>query len=342
MKLGQRGIAYLGPGCRLAAYITISQHPPYPVLVLAYICAGYGNGLEDSAWNAWMGVMQNNNEILGFLHGAYGLGGVLSPLIATAMITQAGLQWYTFYYIMIGAAAIELITALYFFWEETGKKFRDEHPRTGDNEGSRTKEALGNHIMWICAIFLLAYVGIEVSLGGWVVVFMINVRHATPFLSGVCETCFWVGITLGRVTLGFVTGKIGNRLAIMIYLALATILHLLFYLVPSVPLSFIAVLLEGFFLGPMFPAAVVAATKLLPPHLHVAGIGFAAAFGASGACILPFAVGAIASAKGVGVLMPIVLALLLTCAAIWSLLPNIQQGESVPSAKTRFRRLWVR
>ena len=108
-----------------------------------------------------------------------------------------------------------------------------------------------------------------------------------------------------------------------IYLGLATALHLIFYLVPVLGVSFAAVALVGFFLGPMFPAAVVAATKLLPPHLHVAGIGFAAAFGSAGACVLPFAVGAIAQAKGVQVLMPIVLACLVADAATWSLLPGL-------------------
>ena len=76
----------------------------------------------------------------------------------------------------------------------------------------------------------------------------------------------------------------------------------------------------------MFPAAVIAATKLLPPHLHVNGIGFAAALGAAGACVLPFAVGAIAQAKGVQVLMPIVLAMLVADAVVWAFLPRLRKG----------------
>jgi fucose permease len=73
----------------------------------------------------------------------------------------------------------------------------------------------------------------------------------------------------------------------------------------------------------MFPAAVIAATKLLPKHLHVSAIGFAAAFGSGGACVLPFAVGAIAQAKGVQVLQPIVLAMLVVCMGLWVLLPSL-------------------
>lgn len=73
----------------------------------------------------------------------------------------------------------------------------------------------------------------------------------------------------------------------------------------------------------MFPAAVVALTKLLPKRLHVAAVGFAAAVGASGATILPFAVGAIANSRGVQVLQPVVLALLATILFIWLLLPKL-------------------
>jgi fucose permease len=109
--------------------------------------------------------------------------------------------------------------------------------------------------------------------------------------------------------------------------------------VPNPIVSFIAVALEGFFLGPLFPAAIVAATKLLPQHLHVSAIGFSAAVGASGACLIPFAVGAIAQLKGVQVLMPIVLAFLVVDVAIWACLPSFgnkkEKSEFKLDIKTR-------
>jgi fucose permease len=102
-------------------------------------------------------------------------------------------------------------------------------------------------------------------------------------------------------------------------------LELVFWLVPQFYVSAVAVSLQGFFLGPLFPAAIVAATKLLPRHLHVSAIGFAAAFGGSGAAIFPFAVGAIAQAKGVQVLQPIVLALFGVILGLWLCLPKIRR-----------------
>lgn len=102
-RFGQRGIALIGPACHLLAYAVTCVHPPFPVLVVVYVLAGFGNGVEDSAWNAWLGNMANANEVLGFLHGFYGLGATLSPLIATTMINKGALPWYSFYYVMVSS-----------------------------------------------------------------------------------------------------------------------------------------------------------------------------------------------------------------------------------------------
>jgi fucose permease len=151
---------------------------------------------------------------------------------------------------------------------------------------------------------------------------MLRVRHGEPFASGLVVTGFWLGLTFGRVILGFITGKIGEKLAIAAYMLICMGLELCFWLIPNFIASAIFAGWLGFFLGPLFPAAIVVATKLLPQRLHVSAIGFAAAFGGGGAAVLPFAVGAIAQAKGVQVLQPIVLALLVTILALWCMLPG--------------------
>ncbi|ROV96518.1 hypothetical protein VMCG_07828 [Cytospora schulzeri] len=329
-RFGQRGIAILCSGFHLVAYIIASLHPPYPVLVVAYMLAGFGNGIGDAAWNAWIGAMANPNEVLGVLHACYGAGGVLAPLIATSMITKANLEWYAFYYVMIGVAAIEMGATVTTFWKATGQLFRDAHPKTTGGPGtSRMREALlqmpAARVTWLCAVFLLCYLGVGVALGGWIVQFMIDVRNGDAFASGMVATGFWLGLTVGRVVLGFITPRFGERLAPMIYLPAAMGLELLFWLVPQFFVSAVAVSLQGFFLGPLFPAAIVAATKSTPKHLHVSTIAFAVAFGGGGAAILPFAVGAIAQSKGVGVLQPIVLTLLGVLLVLWLALPNFNK-----------------
>ena len=119
-----------------------------------------------------------------------------------------------------------------------------------------------------------------------------------------------------------------------LYLPITMGLELIFWLVPGFYISAVAVALQGFFLGPLFPAAIVATTRLLPQHLHVSSIGFAVALGGCGSALLPFAVGAIAEAKGVAVLQPFALAILGAIFIVWLFLPKM------PTKKTRPRSSW--
>lgn len=52
MNYGQLGIAVIAPISKLIAYITAALHPPWPVIVVVLIFSGFGNGLQDSGWNA--------------------------------------------------------------------------------------------------------------------------------------------------------------------------------------------------------------------------------------------------------------------------------------------------
>ncbi|KAF2135983.1 uncharacterized protein K452DRAFT_292784 [Aplosporella prunicola CBS 121167] len=320
MRLGQRGVAFIGPLCHIIAFVGISQHPKYPALIVFFLIAGFGNGIEDAAWNVWVGGLTNSNELLGMLHGTYGVGAVLSPLIATSLVTKAGWDWWTFYYFMIGGAVIEFGVLLSSFWSATGAKYRSSQAASS-NKGS-LKTALSFKTTWIAAIFLLGYVGVEVSLGGWVVKFMTSERGGKAFESGIVATGFWIGITVGRMVLGFITPRVGEKLAVSVYVAAALGFQLLFWLVPKFAVSATAVAFEGFFLGPLFPAVVVVTTKLLPANMHVSAVGFAAALGGGGAAIFPFAVGALAQAKGVSVLQPAIVGLLGALFVVWLLLPR--------------------
>jgi fucose permease len=157
---GRRGIALIAPSCKLLAYIVIAIHPPYPVVVVILAAVGIGNGLLDAAWNAWIGTMDHPNQLLGLLHACYGLGATISPLIGTSMVTKGNLGWWTFYYIMIGLAACELVVGTWAFWTETGMKYRDTNRADGEEKGM-TRRALRNKVTWICSAFFLAYVGTE-------------------------------------------------------------------------------------------------------------------------------------------------------------------------------------
>ncbi len=171
------------------------------------------------------------------------------------------------------------------------------------------------------------FVNNSVALGGWIVTFMLRVRDAQKFAAGISATGFWAGMTVGRAFLGFITERYGERICVSIYLALSIALELIFWLVPEFVVSAVAVALLGFFLGPIFPAGVVMCAKLLPKHLHVSALGAATAIAGVGGAGVPFAVGAIAQARGVWVLQPIILALLVVITMLWLSLPRLKKRD---------------
>ena len=161
VKYGRRGMAFIGPCLKMIAYIIISIHPPFPVVAAILALAGVANGILDAAWNAWISQFPSTNELLGVLHGFYGLGATISPLIATSMITKYNLGWWQFFYLMSALLAVELLICTVAFWEETGKKYR---LATRDENGEQTgmfRKALRQRTTWTTAAFLLFYMGAE-------------------------------------------------------------------------------------------------------------------------------------------------------------------------------------
>lgn len=156
---------------------------------------------------------------------------------------------------------------------------------------------------------------------------MLRVRHASAYASGISGSGFWAGMAVGRAALGFVTERFGERLCLAIYLGICLGLQLLFWLVPQFVVSAVAVAFLGFFLGPMFPGAVMVTAKLLPRRIHVSAIGFAMAMGGTGGTVFPFIIGAIASHRSVSVLQPIILALIVVVSGVWLSFPRIKKRD---------------
>jgi fucose permease len=134
---------------------------------------------------------------------------------------------------------------------------------------------------------------------------------------------YWGGLTLGRVVIGFLIPLFKtDKGVVTTCLAMTILMHLIFSLKSDLITSAVALPLLGFFLGPLFPEAVIMQTKLVPKSLHIAAIGFSCALGSAGGCVLPFFIGALANSRGIWILQPFVLVALLFCLALWLAVPD--------------------
>jgi fucose permease len=307
------------------------------------VLAGLGNGVLDAAWNAWIGVMAQSSRLMGILHGFYGLGAALAPLAATSLITSRGWHWYQYYYLMVGGATIETVTLTIAFWSARGTSAKVEHHQSNGSRahtklswretlrGSPTIQSLESAATWIICLFIFIYAGIEITLGGWVFTYLVRQRGIPPFAAGMANFAYWAGLTSGRVLLGFLTTYLQiGQYTVIVYVAACLAFHFVFWLVEETKVSVAAVAMLGFFLGPLFPEAVIALAHRLPKHLHIAGIGIAVALGSAGGCVFPFITGALAKVAGIQILQPMVLGMLVLCLSSWIVFTSMSRRESFP------------
>lgn len=212
-------------------------------------------------------------------------------------------------------SALELIFLTTAFRYEDAARYRQSKSHIVlEQSGSSSKQIFRHAATWFAAAYFLTYVGIETAISGWVVSFMMRYRHASVYMASLSSSGFWGGMAVGRLTLGYVTDRIGVRRAATIYLSCAIGLLLLFALISSPNMSIATMSFAGFVMGPLFPSGVVVLSELLPRELHVAAVSFVASVGQIGGAALPFGIGAVVQGLGIGVFRWVIL--IFACIAI--------------------------
>lgn len=197
--------------------------------------------------------------------------------------------------------------------------------------------ALHNRVTWLLSLFVLFYQGAEVSMGGWIVTFLLTYRNDTSASVGYVASGYWFGLTLGRLFLTRPFHKfLGARRAVIILGLLSILMIALTWLVPNVIAAGVFVSLAGVFVGPTYPLMITIAAKVLPRKIQVVSLTIMTAFGSSGGALFPFLVGLISQFTGTFVVHPIFIALYLFMLIVWICLPNIERKAPPSNILQRF------
>ncbi|KAJ7772039.1 MFS general substrate transporter, partial [Mycena maculata] len=301
-KVGFGRIMVLSALCQVAAYSIQAPGPPFPLFVLSYALIGVGGSIQNAQANAYVVNLKNSELYMGMLHASYGAGALTAPLVATQF---AQMRHWSFHYLTsLGLAITNVFVLILVF------RGRTQDGKWLSSPGARAITATsGRFFPWtlktvhLLAFFALVYVGVEVTIGGWIVTFIIDVKGGGPS-SGYISSGFFGGMMVGRLALLWLNKKIGERV-VYLYAALAIGLEFIVWFVPSLIGGALAVSLIGVFLGPVYPLMMTRVGRVVPRWLLSGSIGWVAAFGQAGSAILPFITGAIASKAGIRTLQPL-------------------------------------
>lgn len=334
--------------CQVVAYSIQSAAPPFPLLCIAYALNGFGISIQDAQANGLVAsVHEHASEKMGLLHAIYGVGAFAAPLVATQF---AQLRRWSFHFLVsLGIAVVNTVVLVLTVKNKSlenilrsigsppAETHADEQPpniemsslentnaaeaKTDATKPSSMNQILKNVTVQLMAIFILVYVGVEVTIGGWIVTYLIDVRGGGPS-SGYASSGFFGGLTFGRIALLWVNRVVGERRVVFIYAALAIGFELVIWLVPSLVGNAVAVSIIGILLGPMYPLCMNHAGRVLPRRILTGSIGWMAGFGQAGSAVIPFMTGALANRFGIKSLQPLLVAMMGLMTALWAVIPN--------------------
>ncbi|RSM19413.1 hypothetical protein CDV31_001838 [Fusarium ambrosium] len=330
-KLGRAKLLGLGQALVTLSYIPLICGAPFPVIVCSFFFVGFSISVNVGIGNLFCGGLRNGTFMLGMLHGTYGIGGTVGPLIATALVTAANALW-TRYYILtcaIGVCTFSLL--MWSFWnyeKELSPAARArETAQAGESMMNSMFMAMKLRVVLLGSIFIFAYQGAEVSISGWVISFLINARDGDPSSVGYVTAGFWAGITLGRFLLSGPAHRIGEKPFVYGLTIGALAFQILVWFVPNIIGNAVAVSIVGLLLGPIYPCGAAVFMRRMSRREVLSGIGTISACGSAGGAVAPFITGLLAQAAGTFVLHPIVIFLFLVMLLCWYFLPEEEKRD---------------
>lgn len=332
-KLGIRRFLSLGALVFVLGALGLSVAPPFVLVMGIYIGFGFSVGVLDAGLNAYVAGLPNNTSMLNYLHACYGLGALIGPVVAGTILT-IGLGWNALYLVWSILGLLVLVGT----WLVYTGIARPKHDEVGMG-GNVLKAALRLRVVWLTALFLLLYVGGEVSLGNWGYSLLTEDRAIHPYTASWFVSGYWMGLTVGRLVLGSLAKRLGDRTLIQLCIA-GVLLGMVVVWVPAWEVvSAVGLWFTGFAFGPIFPTAIAMLSRIVPERLLPSAIGFVASAGSAGAAFFPWVAGNLAEGAGLWTLMPYVSLLSLGMAAIWVLMkvPKGEQGHGsgpVPQRQT--------
>ncbi len=277
------------------ALLGVAVSHAWPLTLGFAFLAGLAGGAVDAGLNAY-GAARFTPRLLNWLHASFGVGTTLGPLIVTAVLSS-GAVW-RWGYAIVGAGQVAL--ALTFMasrrtWLEEGE---DAGARGPLGAAARTRDTIRRPVVWLGMLTFFAYAGVEYVAAQWSYSLLTLHRGVEVGTAGLLVSLYWGSLMVGRVLFGTVANRVPLVATLRTCVLGALAGAALFWLEPTVPLSYLGLMLIGFSLAPIFASLI----SLTPRRVGTAhannAIGFQIAAAGLGSAGFTAAVGVVAAAVG--------------------------------------------
>ncbi|MCF7926874.1 MAG: MFS transporter [Candidatus Izimaplasma sp.] len=285
----------------------------YFVLLLA-IPIGFGAGSIDTALNNFVALNYKAHH-MNWLHSFWGLGASMGPYILSLYLVndnwRGGIRTISliqFSFVLVLLISLPLWHKNYF------------NGKTQENDFSKKIKVFKIKGVAYALFIFLIYVSLEYGVGLFGSSFLVSIRGFKVENAARLISFYYLGITIGRLISGFISIILSNVRLVFSGLIISAISIILIILNLHITTTYIAFILLGLGLAPIFPSLIHETPKFFGKENSGHVIGYQIAFAYIGGSTIPPLIGLIAAKTSLAIFPYILLILIITIIILFILL----------------------
>ena len=269
--------------------ISTTGNPILLMAGMAFLGMGRGSTVNYSFQIA-NDITKSNPGIMSMMNAFYAVGACVVPFFVIICIGRLG-DWR---YASFGVAAATAIGITLSTRMKIGKAdSKAKEKQRGGYAFFKSKE------YWIVLIMVFFYIGMETSVGGWIIIHFMDTHNAPDQLASSMLTVFWATMLFGRLAFSAIANRIKESTLILWLSVGMAVFSALFIWVGGVGMALAATIGMGIFMSAFYSTALASIGSFISEY-RVA-LGFVLTVGGLGAVTMPSVVGIVANQQGVQV-----------------------------------------
>ncbi len=285
----------------LAVYLLVSSRSYGSAIVscivlgIGAMCMNLGNTLIP------MVLFQGNPAAASnFGNVFFGIGAFITPFLVGILLSRLGYRVTGMVIALILLVPVVIAAfAIYPEVQKTGLTFAQAF--------AGAFGLLANPAIIVAGLALFCYVGLEVSMGGWISTYAAN-QGFDPRGANMVLSSFWIGLMIARLIATVVVTSANGIWAVSVLALAATVIIGLMIAAKSKAFAALLVFLTGLCFGPIFPTVVGVTFAKIDPSIYGSAFGIIFAVGLLGGSTLPAAIGMYSQGKPIKKSFPIAMA----------------------------------
>ncbi|HNT73695.1 MAG TPA: MFS transporter [Anaerolineae bacterium] len=283
------GLAQIVGGLLMACIPFI---PSLGWLLALVIVKGVMDGLINNGTNTLL-VWTHREKVSPYMNGlhfCFGLGAFLSPLVVAQVVDIPG----AYRWVYVGLAAISVLAGLRVVTMAGSPQAA--HP-TESAPGAVQPRVIPYSVVLATTLFLFFYVGAEITFGGWVYTYAVELNLAPAAQAAYLTSGFWLTFTIGRLlSVPLATRFAPRQIITAALVGCVAAMGTLLIFADSTMVLWGAALLVGFCMAPIYASGFTLAVQGLKLTARASSIILMGDSG--GGMVLPWLVGQVLEATG--------------------------------------------